>query len=139
MEPAPKLILPGPELTVEEQPKARAVMHRDWHRLRREAHEVLDPIPWFREGAWASLGIAVGAFIGWIGWGPVYDDLAPEAQLANNWQGPLLLVAALAFGLLALVLMLVHWSTKSERHRARDRLLKDMDEVWGDGETGPKA
>lgn len=120
---------PG-RLTMPQSAEARAVLHRDWVRICREAELADERVDIFREAGWACVGVAVAAFTAWIGWGPVHAGMSAEEQVANSWQGPTLIIAFAAFALLAAV-MFVADRRFGARHKGRLGLLRtDMDEVW---------
>lgn len=129
--------LPANELTYPARgSRSSPVLHRDWQRIYDDVKDWRASILLFRQVAWACLGIAVASGIGWLGWDPVYKAMSAEDKVANNLQGPTLLVGTVAFLILTAVMFIADYFKGHDR----DRILRGMEAVWKaatEGESGP--
>lgn len=112
-----------------ESEERMAIRRSDWSRLRREAEEMVNPIPNASQWGFFTAGSAIALLVAWLPWQAAFDAMQPPQRMKWAWVTPALLIGTCAFVVLTAFCI---WIDKKVRAhlRSQNRLFcDDMDAI----------
>ena len=98
----------------------------DWERLHDRVSQVDLPTSFFVGAGWAAAGAALTSALALIPWVPARSQLPAQSYA---WVTPLLAVATVFFGFVAVLCAFVQRRDRARTGVSRDHVLADMDSI----------